>query len=99
MLLTVIKVLFGNRNLEIDDKLLVPFCAPPPAGGLCQGDHCVSRKPSAEMQMQSAQWSVSVQAIYMTGWAPHERQQQPLPRGSATASFEDIEKAFNPQKQ
>ena len=26
----------------------------------------------------------------MTGWAPHPRQQQPLQRGSATVSFEDL---------
>ncbi len=25
--------------------------------------------------------------MYMTGWAPHESQQQPLARGSATVSF------------
>jgi len=52
-----------------------------------------------EEERASGSIPATYQAIYMTGWAPHERQQQPLPRGSATASFEDIEKAFNPQKQ
>lgn len=28
----------------------------------------------------------------MTGWAPHERQQQASARGSATVSFQDLEK-------
>ena len=40
--------------------------------------------------------TLGLQAIYMTGWAPHERQQQPMERGSATVSFQDIE---NLQKQ
>ena len=27
--------------------------------------------------------------VYLTGWAPHESQQKPLPRGSATARLDD----------
>ena len=30
------------------------------------------------------------QVIYLTGWAPHESQQRPLPRGSATVSLKDL---------
>lgn len=36
----------------------------------------------------------SLQVIYMTGWAPHESQQQPKERGSATVSFEDLASAL-----
>ena len=40
-----------------------------------------------------------MQAIYLTGWAPHERQQQPLARGSANVSFNDLEVALSaPEK-
>jgi NADH dehydrogenase [ubiquinone] 1 alpha subcomplex assembly factor 5 len=34
--------------------------------------------------------AATFEVIYMTGWAPHPRQQQPLQRGSATMSFEDL---------
>ena len=34
----------------------------------------------------------------MTGWAPHERQQQPMARGSATVSFKDLEKEISSEK-
>ncbi|KAK9804027.1 hypothetical protein WJX73_003892 [Symbiochloris irregularis] len=34
------------------------------------------------------------QAIYMTGWAPAPKQARPAPRGSATLSFEDLEKTL-----
>ncbi|KAJ7539000.1 hypothetical protein O6H91_11G072200 [Diphasiastrum complanatum] len=34
------------------------------------------------------------QIIFMAGWSPHESQQKPKRRGSATASFTDIQKAF-----
>lgn len=30
------------------------------------------------------------QMIYLTGWGPHESQQRPLPRGSATVSLKDL---------
>ena len=30
------------------------------------------------------------EVIYMTGWAPHESQQRPAARGSATVSFEEL---------
>lgn len=32
----------------------------------------------------------TVEIIYLTGWAPHEGQQKPLPRGSAQKSLADI---------
>jgi NADH dehydrogenase [ubiquinone] 1 alpha subcomplex assembly factor 5 len=32
----------------------------------------------------------SFEIVTLTGWAPHESQQKPLPRGSATASFTDL---------
>ena len=32
----------------------------------------------------------SFQVIYLTGWSPHESQQRPLPRGSATLSLKDL---------
>ncbi|KAK9823525.1 hypothetical protein WJX72_003397 [[Myrmecia] bisecta] len=35
------------------------------------------------------------EVIYMTGWSPHESQQQPARRGSQTASFEDLTRALN----
>lgn len=34
--------------------------------------------------------AATYEVIFMTGWAPHPRQQQPAPRGSATVSFEDL---------
>lgn len=34
------------------------------------------------------------QVIYMTGWAPHPSQQKPKRRGSATVSFEDLQREF-----
>lgn len=39
------------------------------------------------------------QVIYMTGWSPHERQQQAMPRGSATVSFEDLQAMIEKQKR
>lgn len=38
------------------------------------------------------------QIIYITGWHPHESQQKPLKRGSATMRLEDALKAGTPQK-
>ena len=32
----------------------------------------------------------SFQIIYLTGWSPHESQQRPLSRGSATVSLKDL---------
>ncbi|KAI3438448.1 hypothetical protein D9Q98_000878 [Chlorella vulgaris] len=37
------------------------------------------------------------EVIYMTGWAPHPGQQQPAKRGSATVSFEALEKELGPE--
>ncbi|KAJ7949745.1 Methyltransferase [Quillaja saponaria] len=37
------------------------------------------------------------QVIYMTGWREHNSQQKPRKRGSATVSFEDIQKQFGSQ--
>lgn len=33
---------------------------------------------------------VCLQVMYMTGWAPHDSQQKPAARGSATVSFEEL---------
>eukprot|EP00967_Tisochrysis_lutea_P042201 scaffold50791_cov26-Tisochrysis_lutea.AAC.2 len=33
---------------------------------------------------------LSVQVIYLIGWAPHESQQRPLARGSAQLSLKDL---------
>ncbi|GAX75078.1 hypothetical protein CEUSTIGMA_g2522.t1 [Chlamydomonas eustigma] len=35
-------------------------------------------------------YPATFQVMYMTGWAPHESQQQPLERGSATLSFQEL---------
>lgn len=35
-------------------------------------------------------YAATYEVIYMTGWAPHPKQQQPAKRGSATVSFEDL---------
>lgn len=34
--------------------------------------------------------SATFEIIYLTGWAPHETQQKPLPRGSARKSLADV---------
>uniref|UniRef100_M1BPL9 Uncharacterized protein n=4 Tax=Solanum TaxID=4107 RepID=M1BPL9_SOLTU len=34
------------------------------------------------------------QIIYMTGWREHQSQQKPKKRGSATVSFQDLQKQF-----
>ncbi|BDA50516.1 Arginine-hydroxylase NDUFAF5, mitochondrial [Coccomyxa sp. Obi] len=39
------------------------------------------------------------QVIYMTGWAPHERQQRAMARGSATKSFEDLQAMIEKQNK
>ncbi|KAK9917381.1 hypothetical protein WJX75_003779 [Coccomyxa subellipsoidea] len=39
------------------------------------------------------------QVIYMTGWSPHDRQQQAMPRGSATKSFEDLQAMIEKQQK
>ena len=35
----------------------------------------------------------SFDIVWLSGWAPHESQQKPAPRGSATISLEDALKA------
>lgn len=40
--------------------------------------------------------TATFQVIFMTGWSPDNSQQQPKRRGSATVSFEDLEKALGP---
>jgi len=35
--------------------------------------------------------SSTFQVLYVSGWSPHEQQQKPRQRGSATASFKDLE--------
>lgn len=39
------------------------------------------------------------QIVYLTGWSPHASQQGPSQRGSASASFEDLEKAINAMEE
>jgi len=38
-----------------------------------------------------------LQVIYMAGWSPDVSQQRPKRRGSATVSFDDLQKAFSPE--
>ena len=39
---------------------------------------------------EQGQVPATFQMIYLTGWAPHESMQQPLPRGSAAVSLKDL---------
>lgn len=42
---------------------------------------------------------VLVQVIFMTGWAPHESQQQAMQRGSATVTLEDLQAELEKRKR
>ena len=39
-----------------------------------------------------------VQIIFMTGWAPHESQQQALQRGSAMVTLEELQAELERRK-
>ena len=39
-------------------------------------------------------YGFDLQVIYMTGWKEHHSQQKAKRRGSATVSFQDIQKEF-----
>lgn len=50
-----------------------------------RGDDIHSQGPVAQ------KGGLILQAIYMTGWSPHARQQRAMERGSATVSFQDLD--------
>lgn len=43
-----------------------------------------------EVDLPNTTISATFEVIYMIGWAPHESQQQPNKRGSASKSMKDI---------
>lgn len=42
-----------------------------------------------EMKIEERDIQASIQVVYAIGWTPHDSQQQPLERGSATHKFGD----------
>ena len=67
---------------------------------LCHPSNCWDLPPSriSHRHPTSMQPSAkSMQAIYMTGWAPSPKQPKAAARGSATVSFQDLEKAMQDQ--
>jgi NADH dehydrogenase [ubiquinone] 1 alpha subcomplex assembly factor 5 len=43
--------------------------------------------------------SSTYQIIYISGWTPHSSQQKPMQRGTATASFKDLQKELTDNKE
>ena len=43
--------------------------------------------------------SSTYQIIYISGWTPHSSQQKPMQRGTATASFKDLQKELADSKE
>lgn len=50
------------------------------------------KKYVEQFQEEDGSVPATFEVIFMTGWSPHESQQTPSRRGSATVSFKDIEK-------